>query len=261
VFFFGGRAISPTPQWLVGIKALAATYRQGGLELVGVVAADSGAEARQTVRELDITFPVAVAAASDKGGSYGKPHDAFGLQSYGGAFVIDPQGIVHVVNSPGAGADSELLLEPLIQKLMGLPAEEFARRDNQLTIDEWRATVTQWRLLRAGPGSGRVWGRVELPDAQPADYSKSTVTLTPLLRLVTGHTPHGHTVHREDRQTAGATCDAAGNFEFQGLRKGTYVLTITAPGSEMYEQTLAVPTDDAAVQHDVDLTPVAGSSG
>jgi beta-lactamase regulating signal transducer with metallopeptidase domain len=254
LFFFGGRLISPTPQWIAGLKALQQKYAEAGVELIGVASSSSGEEVRQTVRELNIAFPVAIATPSDQAGSYGRTHDGFGLPSYTGVFVIDPQGTVHVVNNPRPAGDAQLALEPLIQKLLGLPPEEFARDEDGLSIEDWRATINEWRRLRAAAhGQARMVGSVMYnhPLTRLPDYSNITVTLTPLLRVVSGHTPHGHTVHSEDSQAVSTRCDRDGRFEFTDLRKGTYTLAATLANYEKHEQIIAVPADEAVSVDDV----------
>jgi alkyl hydroperoxide reductase subunit AhpC len=254
LFFFGGRLISPTPQWIAGLKALQQKYGEAGVELIGVASSSSGEEVRQTARELNIGFPVAIATPSEQAGSYGRTHDAFGLPSYTGVFVIDPQGVVHVVRNPQPVGDAQLALEPLIQKLLGLPPGEFARDEDGLSIEDWRATINEWRRLRAAaPGQARMVGSVMYnhPLTRLPDYSNVTVTLTPLLRVVSGHTPHGHTVHSEDSQAVSTRCDRDGRFEFTDLRKGTYTLAATLANYEKHEQIIAVPTDEAVSVDDV----------
>jgi beta-lactamase regulating signal transducer with metallopeptidase domain len=254
LFFFGGRLISPTPQWIAGLKALQQKYGEAGVELIGVASSSSAEDVRQTVRELNIAFPVAIAAPSDKAGSYGRTHDDFGLPTYTGVFVVDPQGIVHVVKNPQPAGDAQLALEPLIQKLLGLPPGEFARDEDGLSIEDWRATINEWRRLRAAaPGQARMVGSVMYnhPLTRLPDYGNVTVTLTPLLRVVSGHTPHGHTVHSEDSQAVRTKCDRDGRFEFTDLRKGTYTLTTTAANYEKHEQIVAVPTNEAVSVDDV----------
>lgn len=246
LFFFGGRPISPTPRWLVGLQALQQKYGPAGVELIGVVSSSSDNDARQTAREFALEFPIAVASPSDKPGSSGRPHDTFGLSTYTGVFVIDPQGIVHVVKNSQPVGDAQLALEPLLQKLLGLPPEEFTRAEDGLSIEAWRETIAQWRRLRAAsPATGQLAGSVRYnhPLTRLPDYSQVEITLTPHLRVVSGHTVYGHTVHSEDNETLRTKCDRDGRFAFDGLRKGTFTLTVSAANYGPHEQVVAVMAD------------------
>lgn len=262
LFFFGGRPISPTPKWLAGLTALQQKYGEGGLELMGVVTSEGAEGAKQTAREFGLTFPIAVAAESERRGSYGKPHDAFGLQSYAGVFVIDPDGIVHTVDPQRAEGKEPGRLEPLIQFLMGLPAEEFARPDEGLSQPQWQAVVNEWKQLRAAsPANARMSGRVTLDRAGPAaiDFENVKVTLFPMLPIVSGHTPYGHTRQLINDEFLTVACDADGRFEFTGLRKGTYSLVLNGSIEEQERPVrfVAVADEDSTVSIDVTVQQIS----
>ena len=90
LFFFGGRAISPTPKQLVVLKTLAERYKESGLKdqglnVIGVTSASGTPEmTRQTVKELQVNSPVAIDSPTDDGQGYGKTFAAYGLKSYMG---------------------------------------------------------------------------------------------------------------------------------------------------------------------------------
>ena len=255
LFFFGGRAISPTPKWLAGLKALQQKYGDGGLDLMGVVSSDATEGAKQTALEYGMKFPIAIAAASDESGSYGRPHDAFGLQHYAGVFVIDPDGIVHAVNSPQLEGTAQLQLEPLVQQLMGLPADEFARPDTGLSRPEWDTVVNEWRSLRdAAPADSIMTGQVTVDQSASIDFTDFDLTLSPMLRLVSGHTAYGHTQQIDEADSITVSCDATGRYEFPGLTKGTYRLTAIGPGIERHERIVAIVGEESGTVVDLTIT-------
>ena len=93
---------------------------------------------------------------------------------------------------------------------------------------------------------------VDQPDPSTVDFTNIDLTLTPVVRIVTGHTPHGHIQQIDDADSVTVACDANGRYEFPRLAKGTYRMTVIGPGIEKQERFVAVATEDSDVT--IDLT-------
>lgn len=246
--FFGGGLIEPTPEQMCGLRDLLKKYADLGVDLIGVVPDDQAVTAANTVRELSLDFPVAVSEPASSGNGFGQIHADYQLKTYGGTFLIDPEGKVQFMNRPEAGEHSALPLEQRLITLLGLNAPEFQRPENGFPIEDWRQIIQKWRQLRAAsPAEGVISGQL-ICERQGVDFSGVQVQLIPFLSVVHGHNTAGHTVQADQQDAVSVTSNAAGFFTVSGLRKSTYKVIVS--GAPIQQQEVYLNVTD---EHDVSL--------
>ncbi|MCA8993071.1 MAG: redoxin domain-containing protein, partial [Planctomycetaceae bacterium] len=227
--FLGGGLYQPTPEQICGLKAFREKYKELGVDVIGVVPHDQLENAKRTIDTLQIDFPVAVSAPSDTKG-YGQIYADFQLKTYGGTFLIDPEGLVHFINNQDAGGDSALTLEQALIKHMGLDKEAYKRKETGFVIEDWRAILREWRRLRNSTPAGlTLRGNIVSASKEEGDYGGVTIVAVPYLSVVHGHITAGHTVQDDNNDGVTVTCNDDGTFSIPGLRKATYKLKISGP--------------------------------
>ncbi len=253
VFFFGGQAIDPTPKWIAGIKAVKERCRPYGIDMIGVATATKTPEAvEQTVRELGVKFPIAIDTA-DKG--FGQTFTAFGLRNYAGAFVVDRQAKVHVVE---AGKLESLAKTVALADGARPPPKEAPLRQPDISMEDWRRIDAEWKRRARAPGTATIhgevlrssagrdrFGDVALPGETLAGIA-AEVRIEPVMRLLMR--PAAHAVFRDAQRQAKQSCDDAGQFSLKGLRKGAYTVTISAPGLARVKRVVHLAADDSKAE-------------
>lgn len=140
--FFGGQLIEPTPSSLKALDRLYQLYRDGGLEVIAIATATNTPElTRQAVKELNLSFPVAIDSKADaaelsahpQGAQWGSTFAGFHQGIYSGTMLIDQD--THVVQiEPGSQSVNaefskvELLVREYLQKANGTPDPPGRRR-------------------------------------------------------------------------------------------------------------------------------------
>lgn len=254
LYFFGGGPINPTPKQIASINALAEHYRDSGLDVVGVVPERSGpVSIEQTLVELGIEFPVAIDSKGE--GYYGATFDAFKLPTYTSTFVIDSEGIVHSLPSDQPRPNEMAPVEELIrEKLAAIDAklpDESQKVSHRLERGDDQAIEKEWkRRVRAKRGEARIHGSVMLTPGQPV-AGGVTVEVKPVLRVLFSNTPGGWTLLQDRKRIVKVPADPRGQYSLGGLRRGTYVLTFSAPGLASIEREITVAHDDSEVRVDV----------
>lgn len=133
VYFFGGGLINPTPRQLKAVDNLYRTYRDGGLEVIGITPSNVDRNSTlQTVKELNLAIPVFVdSKATDadsqfdaKGAEYGATFAAFRQRAYTGTVLIDDAGKVVLIDPNAANNNRpqsrlEQLIREILQKTNG----------------------------------------------------------------------------------------------------------------------------------------------
>lgn len=266
LFFLGGEAIHPTPQWVAGIKGLLERYRNDGLDLVCVATAAASPEGlRRTISALGLTCPVAIDAPNPDQHGWGRTFTAYRLQSYSGVFLIDSDGKVNTVNPnetvPGRKISQ---LEHLIrshllsaaERATGSPvasADHGDADESRLPDEAVHAIGNEWkRLRRAGSAEMRLWALLKFPGGvAPADGQSATMTITPEFRMLNSNIPGGWTLFSDDSWQIGTDvgCDLF------LLPKGTYRMTVTRPGFASIERRITLPEVDIGKPLDFPMTP------
>lgn len=245
LIFLGGDAISPTPQWVAGLKSLQERYSNEGLDVVGVATSTiDPAIIRRAIKSLDIRFPVAIDTKDSESNGYGRTFKAYAMTAYAGAFLIDASGRVLTVNpndGPKGFYDSQL--ENLVRQQLSLPSTNDAGDDfYHLSINEHDQIKARWLTLRGvEPAQHRLWVTLEFPAGKvPADGQASQVRVVPELRLLSSSTPGGWTViHAQPLHiSSDEGCD------LHLLPKGTYVVTVTRPGFASVERSITLPVTE-----------------
>ena len=164
LFFFGGRAIPPTPKYMVALKALHSRYKDRGLEVIGVVTSNKEPErTRQAMQELQVSFPVAIDSPNADGKGYGRTFAAYGLRSYVGVFVIDPAGIVHLVNPADVSEGTQISALEHVLKTLAQGAVEVDTSSRQRLPDAAAQKIgEEWKRRAAlKNGTAKISGRIE----------------------------------------------------------------------------------------------------
>lgn len=259
LFFFGGDAIEPTPQWFAGLKGLHGRYATFGLDVVGVATADSDrATVRRTLRSLDVRFPVALDRPPLENERWGRTFAAYSLPIYTGVLLIDADGRVvsldpHVERGPDTSR-LEAIVRERLRKTFKLTYADPATR---LSVAEVRRIEAEWKQRRRAarperPEDGRLWVRLRFPDGeQPRDGRTAQLEIVPELRLLSSFIPGGWTVLNDGRQSVAddTGCDLA------GLPKGTYRVTVKRPGFAAVERFFVLPPADPGKPFEVTLQP------
>jgi|GEM_PF-2668446 len=128
VYFFGGGLINPTPRQLKALDQLYRTYRDGGLEIIGITPANVDRKTvLQTVKELNLAIPVFIdskATEADtqfdaRGAEHGATFAAFRQRAYTGTVLIDDDGKVVLIDPNALNDDRRLSrLEQLIRDIL-----------------------------------------------------------------------------------------------------------------------------------------------
>lgn len=282
LFFFGGRAISPTPKQLVALKTLAERYKEAGLEdsglnVVGVASASKTPEmTRQAVKELQVSFPVAIDSPNEDGSGFGQTFAAYGLKAYVGIFVIDSQGITHLVEPSNLPTDSDtsalaFVLQNLDQGAIRIDSD--VNRDRSFSRKEHDRVQAEWqRLAAAATGTGRITGRIEATSAGRDVFGSdglnntdrsgvaATIEIVPVLKLLQGSAFSTHVAYDRERVQV-VECQGDGTFEATGLCRGEYRVTILPPGMARTEQNVILVNDAATAQVNVLLNQSDQISG
>ena len=244
--FFGGRAISPTPQWFNSLRQLQAAFPKTQVELVGVVPATSEKEmVARTCETLHLDFPVAIDASDEQG--HGKTYNAYGLESYAGFVIVDEEARVRLI-----APENEALLRLFSRGSVSIdPDKPVKQVDRRLSIKDYRRIEARWKTLRAKSGSGTIRGRVVALDgardrfepnpAGEASGTPATIKAVPTMLLASMNLPGGYTSFADREHAAEVQTEVDGSFELPNLPKGTYELTITS------EFGLATTTDTATL--------------
>ncbi|MEZ5940585.1 MAG: M56 family metallopeptidase [Planctomycetaceae bacterium] len=251
--FFGGGLYQPTPEQICGLKAFRDKYKELGVDVIGVVPHDQVDNAKRTIDTLQIDFPVAVSAPSDAKG-YGQIYADFQLKTYGGTFLVDPEGIIHFINNQEAGGDSALTLEQALIKRMGLDKGAYERQETGFAIQDWRTILREWRRLRnSTPATLTLRGKMISPAKELANFGGVTIVAVPHLSVVHGHITAGHTVQDDNQDGVTVTCNPDGTFSIPGLRKATYKLKISGPGISSTERFANVQEGEVGEEFEIRL--------
>ncbi|HLJ12074.1 MAG TPA: carboxypeptidase regulatory-like domain-containing protein [Planctomycetaceae bacterium] len=271
LYFFGGDLIDPHPKLCAALQAWHAARRDDGIELIGIATSLTLDATKRNVEELGITFPVAMDRPSDRRGSFGKTFDAFQMRSYSGVLVVDPAGIVRLIEAGGGQTDRPTeALDDLVSALFEAAGKnpKFAaapqppmRADlasRRLSDPELQAIEAEWKR-RAGltAGQARMRGTITFAIAdddvdQPSDET-AMVKAVPQLWLLTTNTPGGYFYATDRGRIAEIRCDDDGRFELGNLRKGTYSLVFTRPGFASAERKVWLSADDSEITADLAL--------
>src|SRR5262249_34813338 len=150
------------PKMVTALATWHTTWKDDGVELIGIATSDSIETARQGVEELGLTFPVAVDRPAERRGSFGRTFDAYKLQSYSGLVIVDPPGKVQLLDPDTASP--ALSLESTVRHIFDTAgrkpkAAPLTLDSRQLDIAQMRAIEAEWkRVARAATGSGRIHG-------------------------------------------------------------------------------------------------------
>lgn len=264
LFFFGGLAVSPTPEQLVVLKILADRYREQGLEdrgldVIGVVPDSKTLDmTRQAVKELQVNFPVAVDTPNEEGKGFGTTFAAYGLKGYTGVFVIDSSGIVHVVNPDEVSADANTSpLEQVLNTLTDGAVKIDGHQRVSLNREQYDRAKERWILLATSqPGRARFSGKITATSGQRDQFIsvqndtaaagiQAEIQLIPMMKMLSGSPFATNAFYDHDRITR-TTCAADGTFEVTGLRKGQYQVTVIAEGLARSEHMMILATDDSS---------------
>lgn len=272
LYFFGGRAISPSPDQLAALKALAEQHREPrkdglGLRVIGVVPASSSPgtapeKIRDAVKELQVNFPVAADTPNEAGG-YGKTFAAYGLKHYTGIVVIDTKGVVHIVDPsrPQDESDSCALASVLKKLRLGaVNIDDEVNRDRSMSRQEHDRVEAEWKRLAAqANGTGTITGQIEVTsegrdvfgtssiDTTMRNGVAATIEVMPILTLAQTSAFHRLNIRDQDRYQV-TTCANDGKFEIAGLCRGEYRITITGPDLARTERTIFLNNDAAAAE-------------
>ncbi|MEO2014036.1 MAG: redoxin domain-containing protein [Fuerstiella sp.] len=268
LFFFGGRAISPTPKYLSALKALDSRYKDHGLEVIGVVTSSNEPERpRQAMQELQVSFPVAIDSPNADGKGYGQTFAAYGLRSYVGVFVIDPAGRVHLVNPTDVPAESQIsALEHVLKSLAQGAVEVDTSSRRRLPDAAAQKIGEEWKRRAAmRKGTARITGRIEATaddrdvfiESRLASKTRSGVPAliqaTPMFQILPSGSPFDRRAFYDRNPVVELATNDDGTFELTGLCRGEYRVNIIVPGLARTERTITLANDHAEVNVSVVL--------
>ena len=257
LFFFGGDAIHPTPQWLAGLKGLHDRYAAAGLDVVCVASSQTDAAiVRRTVKSLDVRFPVAIDSKHTDNKSWGRTSSAFGMTAYSGVLLIDAAGQVIFVDPTDRPADVNVSqLEHLIHQQF--PQAARTNEEPQLSDDGIDQVEAEWKRLRKlhrpnNQAEWRLYALLRFPgDKPPADGQTAKLNIVPEFRLLTSNTPGGWFLMRD----APLPIVSDEGCDLFGLPKGTYRVTITRPGFASVERRVVLPVAEPVKPLEIAMLP------
>ena len=277
LFFFGGRAITPTPREFTAPVALQQQYGPLGLDIVAVATASQTPELTiQSVRQYALPFPVAIdarcppdVASSTPGSHWGATFAAFGQTTYTGVVVIDRQGNVLLVTPDESDPpESVSSLESVVRRelkgevpLPDPPSRQLSDRATRELKKEWLMLVAATKPAASISGRATITGPHSSSGADRSAESSTTdiiITATPEFRLLSSDIPGGWTLLIDRTRTQSIAAGADGSFSIQPIHKGTWKLVARAPGLASLQRTIHLETDDARVN--VDFTFSQSSS-
>lgn len=256
VFFFGGRAIRPTPQWLGAVRALRDFYRDHSVEVIGITSASGTPDlTKRDIRSLEIPFRVAI-DQPDVG--YGKTFNAFGLPHYAGIFLVDHDARVRVptretrVLEGVVDADTERQLGPLRSLLVRLLRDAgeknvstSIRKPRRLELADIKQIKAEWlRRRQTAPRQSVITGQVTDGKASMAGVA---VQVIPTMKLLSSNLTGSWTLLRDRPSVVRVATDKNGMFAINGLCKGTYELTFAKSGHARVERTVSLVTNSDKV--------------
>lgn len=261
LYFLGGRAITPTPKWMSGLRELHRIYRNDGLELIGVATASRTIEmTKRDMKSLGADFPIAIDQEQD-GAQWGRTFEAFELPLYTGVMLVDHTGKIRLVKKEEryldgiANAAVERSLGSLRSLIVRLLADAGVENPNvepdKTTMDQvdGRVLKAEWlRLREQVDGKATISG--EYLDGN-SGVSGVSVSLVPSLRVLFSTTPGGWTLYHDRNNTLKTRTAKDGTFRFTGLPKGKYTLTFKAEGRANIDREVTVSKHDSTVVSDV----------
>ncbi len=255
VFFYGGRAIRPTPKWWSNIRRLHEIYGRFGLDVIGVTpATDEPEVVKAAARMMNVSFPIAIDTKHE--GGYGRTFDAFGLKPYTGVFVVDHKGLLNTIEQKNTVFEKPSELESVVRKLLAdagsaeLP--KVVLQNDQRIGNVFRQVLARWKnLVPAGTPNSSISGIVSGGyDAKgPTPLAGATVEIEPFLKML-GSNILGSYVTGSDRARKRVTeTDEEGKYRFENLPKGYYRIAISANGRAFEKQDLLVAQADGVTHN------------
>jgi|GEM_PF-3327137 len=263
LFFFHGLAMDPTSRKIHGLKELKRHYPNAPVQLIGIAASDAEEEeVRRTIETLDIDFPVAIDAPTDVAivDCYGQSHQAFGVLR--GVVLIDPeQKVRFVATDPSNPAVAVTELTNLCRFGTANPKQPVKPLpDYRTTLKESGQIRQRWlQLVKDAPADGSISGKIlfirgaatDRFEANPAGEPVGTIAdlkLLPRMQVGAYNTPMAYETFADHSRTKEMQTDFTGEFEFTGLTKGRYELTISPPfGLAKITREFTVPAGDSKV--------------
>ncbi|MFK7818554.1 MAG: carboxypeptidase regulatory-like domain-containing protein, partial [Planctomycetaceae bacterium] len=258
VWFYGGRAIMPSPKVSSSIRSLHEIYSGFGLDVIGVTpATDEPAIVKDAARMMKLPFPIAIDSEGE--GDWGKTFDTFGLRPYTGVFLVDHKGILHTIEQKNTGFDEPSELEAVVRKLLvesgSKPLPKVVTPNEHDISDKFRQVHARWKSIVAeGVAESTLSGTISggYNDKGPIPLAGAVVEIEPSFKMLSSNSVSSYITggDRSRRQTA--ETDAKGKYRFENLPKGYYKITITADGRAFNKQELIVG-EATGVTYDAEL--------
>ena len=265
--FIGGRAIDPTPEWIAALRELKRRYGSRGLEVVAIATATGDRELiEQAYRVVQPGFPWAIDQENDgEGNRFGKTFAAYKLQHYAGVLLVDSAGRVNTLESVRRSQDSKLSpLEFAIREALDLKTD-IEPDSGWLSDREIKQIDAEWKRRRNGKdGQGTITGRVAINAAGrdkfgdvPLNKKETDVTVrlraVPMMQMLHSDTTGGWHVFMDYRHAIEEEFAAKEPLNINGLRKGSYRMTIRPDGFAAREIEVSLLSDDDDAEFDLEF--------
>jgi len=128
--------------------------------------------------------------------------------------------------------------------------------ENQSSIPEaaWHRLEDEWkRRAASAAGTGMISGEIQQNSESELIGCQATLIVEPVFRLLNSNTPGSHLLTFDRSRTRKIESDANGIFTTGSLPKGTYQVTVAAPGRPRAMRVVHLETHESQVELNIDL--------
>jgi hypothetical protein len=279
LLWFGSVGTLRHRSWLAKAQQALKRYGPLGLDVVAVVPNCDREAIRPWVSEVGVSFPVAVDQPGEKrrGGrsSAGKTFADYGVSDVSAVLLVDHEKKVRPVSwliapevaesrrpsrkidNPLDGLDLAEAIEHTLKRA-GISKEKIDGLGDELLPGELEEVRGRWlELLEKEPARSPVTGRVS-EGVQP--LPTATITLMPIFKLPGDPDYARMRMLEAPEQVRESRAGADGTFRVDGVPKGTYLLSASAPGRATFVS-LVVVTEADRTEVNAALDQADGISG
>jgi len=140
------------------------------------------------------------------------------------------------------GLTIQSILRELNEPMMSIPDAAYFRLER-----EWK------RRAKEAAGTGVIRGTIRANADAESKECKATLIVEPVFRILSSNTPGGWILSKDASRMRKIETDESGSFAIENLPKGSYQITIAAPGRPRAERTVHLVSHDSQAELTVDL--------